>query len=255
MIAFDQRGHGRSDAGGTVSVEQLGRDLQAVLEATVPDGDRACLVGHSMGGMTVMSWAALFPGEVPKRAAAVLLANTAAKRLAAETEILPFAERFGYVRHPALQALIGIPAPAPPARLSRGVVRRLALSPQAPDDAVLFTHQVIASCPPMVRSRWARAFNGLDLTAGVRNLSVPTTVLAGRMDRLTPVSTSMRIAEILAETGHLERSVVLDGVGHCANLEAVEEFNAVLDGMVAAAAEGQRNRGKRRRFGVLPRST
>jgi pimeloyl-ACP methyl ester carboxylesterase len=56
----------------------LGQDLDAVLEATVPAGRRAILVGHSMGGMTIMSWADQYREKVGTRVSAVVLVTTAA---------------------------------------------------------------------------------------------------------------------------------------------------------------------------------
>ena len=59
---WDQRGHGRSERGTPSShtIDQIGRDLYTVLEAVCPDGD-VVLVGHSMGGMTIMALAAEHP--------------------------------------------------------------------------------------------------------------------------------------------------------------------------------------------------
>ena len=61
-VFWDQRGHGRSERGAQPShtIDQIGRDLYAVLEAVCPDGD-VILVGHSMGGMTIMALAAEHP--------------------------------------------------------------------------------------------------------------------------------------------------------------------------------------------------
>ena len=57
VVAYDQRGHGGSEAPGKdrYSVPILVEDLTAVLEATLEPGEQAILVGHSMGGMTVMA--------------------------------------------------------------------------------------------------------------------------------------------------------------------------------------------------------
>jgi len=56
VVTWDQRGHGRSGMGPKVGyhIDQLGRDLYAVLQAAAPTGDLA-LIGHSMGGMTIMA--------------------------------------------------------------------------------------------------------------------------------------------------------------------------------------------------------
>src|SRR5205823_8900057 len=84
-VLFDQRGHGRSSAaaGGDYSLDALGHDLRAVLDAEAGDHP-AVLVGHSMGGMSIMSFARLYPQEFGGRVRAVVLANTAASDILQE---------------------------------------------------------------------------------------------------------------------------------------------------------------------------
>ena len=86
-VYWDQRSHGRSARGhaqmdGTepVTIDLLGRDLKAVLDAAVPEGP-IVLVGHSMGGMTVMALADQFPRFVTERVVGVALIGTSAGRL------------------------------------------------------------------------------------------------------------------------------------------------------------------------------
>ncbi len=58
VIAYDQRGHGRSASPATrkgYGTVVLADDLQAVVELVVPEGEQAVLAGHSMGGMTIMA--------------------------------------------------------------------------------------------------------------------------------------------------------------------------------------------------------
>ncbi|MER5827385.1 alpha/beta fold hydrolase, partial [Streptomyces mirabilis] len=50
VIAYDQRGHGRSPASEACTADALADDLEAVLAATLAPGEKAVLVGHSMGG-------------------------------------------------------------------------------------------------------------------------------------------------------------------------------------------------------------
>ena len=68
LVFYDQRGHGASGRGHSENstIEQLARDLAAVLESRVPRGP-VVLVGHSMGGMTIMALAAAAPGAVRLR--------------------------------------------------------------------------------------------------------------------------------------------------------------------------------------------
>ena len=58
VIAYDQRGHGRSPASPACTTDALADDLEAVLAATLAPGEKAVIAGHSMGGMTVMAAAA-----------------------------------------------------------------------------------------------------------------------------------------------------------------------------------------------------
>ena len=62
MVFYDQRGHGASSSAAprTYTVAQLGCDLETVLAVMAPRGS-VILVGHSMGGMTVLSHARQFP--------------------------------------------------------------------------------------------------------------------------------------------------------------------------------------------------
>ena len=77
-VYWDQRSHGRSErgrdqlAGEPATIDQLGRDLKAVLDAAAPEGP-VVLVGHSMGGMTVMALADQYPELVRERVAGVAL--------------------------------------------------------------------------------------------------------------------------------------------------------------------------------------
>lgn len=89
VIAYDQRGHGRSPAARSYTADALADDLIAVLAATLAPGERAVVAGHSMGGMTVMA-AAGRPG-FDERVAAALLCSTGSSRLVAEARVVPCA--------------------------------------------------------------------------------------------------------------------------------------------------------------------
>lgn len=90
-VYWDQRSHGRSaraPGGGPVTIDQLGRDLKAVLDEAVPEGP-IVLVGHSMGGMTVMALADRYPEFVAERVTGVALIGTSAGGLGELTYGLP----------------------------------------------------------------------------------------------------------------------------------------------------------------------
>ena len=72
IVTYDTRGHGQSDISGPWTLEQLGKDALAILDALKIE--RAIFVGLSLGGLTGM-WLAI---NKPQRVAGLVLANTAA---------------------------------------------------------------------------------------------------------------------------------------------------------------------------------
>ncbi|WP_347870833.1 alpha/beta fold hydrolase [Rhodococcus sp. (in: high G+C Gram-positive bacteria)] len=83
MVAYDQRGHGESGVAPPLSytIDQLGCDMQAVLDAVAPDGP-ILLVGHSMGGMSILSHARQHPEMIGSRFVGAALISTSARGLA-----------------------------------------------------------------------------------------------------------------------------------------------------------------------------
>src|SRR5690349_19405185 len=82
VVTYDHRGHGRSGRAprGTATLPQLGRDLRAVVDS-LPEGP-VTVVGHSMGGMTVMAFAELFPSYLGGRVTGAGLLGTSSGSLA-----------------------------------------------------------------------------------------------------------------------------------------------------------------------------
>jgi pimeloyl-ACP methyl ester carboxylesterase len=83
VVLYDQRSHGRSERASRESctIEQLGHDLDAVIRALAPDGPLV-LVGHSMGGMTIMALAEQHPELFIERVAGVAFLATSAGEVA-----------------------------------------------------------------------------------------------------------------------------------------------------------------------------
>ncbi|MFI6867970.1 alpha/beta fold hydrolase [Nocardia sp. NPDC050406] len=239
VVAYDVRGHGESERGASkLTTDLLADDLQAVLEATLRPEERAVLVGHSLGGMTMQAWAGRYPEQVPARAAAVLLTNTASANLINETTVVPpFGPEFTR-RLPFLIGLLGLSAPLPLPAIGPipWVLRRQIMSLAATGDIALFSHNIVRSCPASVRGRFGTLLSYLNVGEGARNLTVPTTVVAGEFDFMTPPVHSERIVEMLREAGSFDSYRILP-TGHLGNVEAYEEFNVELARIVQAAFE------------------
>lgn len=226
VITYDQRGHGESTLGSRrLGPDVLADDLAAVLDETLAPGERAVLAGHSLGGMTIMSWSAAHP-EQDGQAGAILLHNTGYSDLIAETLLLPFIPAGAIPRALGVYILSGA-LRFPPVFLLRPFVK-WRIMPSGGRDEVDFCTRIFKSCPPKVRGRWGRAIADLALDGPGPIPDVPTSVIAGDRDYLTPPSHARLIAAALAASGNLAHFEVFQGAGHQCNLEDADRFNAEL---------------------------
>ncbi|HEV7466207.1 MAG TPA: alpha/beta hydrolase [Candidatus Dormibacteraeota bacterium] len=222
VVAFDLRGHGDSGP-GEFSTDALADDLSAVLAACLPAGERAVLMGHSMGAMAVLAWAERHPDEVERAAGAVLM-NTGIGDLVVESRLLPIPRTL--VRTRRLVGARMLTAPPIPfsllAPISRRGVRFMCLGAAATPARVAFCCDVVLSCRPDTWVGWGRVLGRLDLGSAVERLTVPTLVMAGECDRLTPPSHARRLERSLPQPAGL---VLVSGAGHMLPVEAADEVN------------------------------
>ncbi|MFI2617881.1 alpha/beta fold hydrolase [Streptomyces sp. NPDC018584] len=230
VITYDQRGHGRSAAPADpegYSTRALADDLEAVLAATLAPGEKAVLVGHSMGGMTIM--AAGGRETFREHTAAVLLCSTGSSSLVAESMVVPL--RAGRVRTRITRSVLGSRAPLGPVTpLSRRVLKYGTMGPGSARDKVDACARIVHACPTAVRHGWSHVLATLELDVEVGALRVPTAVLAGLADRLTPVVHARRIAAALPDCVGLTE---LAGVGHMTPIEAPDAVTARIAELVA----------------------
>ncbi|MEU0728653.1 alpha/beta hydrolase [Streptomyces sp. NPDC006140] len=216
VIAYDQRGHGRSPASPACSTDALADDLEAVLDATLAPGEQAVIAGHSMGGMTVM--AASGRAAFRAHAAAVLLCSTGSSQLVAAATVVPL--RPGWVRTWLTRRILGSRAPLGPVTpLARQILKYGTMGPGSAPHMVEACARIVHACPRQVRHSWSQVLDLLDLDHGVRELTVPTAVVVGTADRLTPPAQARALCAALPRcTGFTE----LPGIGHMIPIEAPE---------------------------------
>ncbi|MFB7464190.1 alpha/beta fold hydrolase [Streptomyces sp. NPDC056224] len=216
VIAYDQRGHGRSPAAREHSTTALADDLVAVLEAALAPGERAVVAGHSMGGMTIMAAAAR--PEFAEHVAAALLCSTGSARLVAEARVVPL--RPGRVRTRITGAVLSSRAPLGPVTpVAKKVLKYVTMGAGSAPDEVEACARIVHACPTAVRRAWSRVLAGLDLDADVARLGVPTAVIGGKDDRLTPVVHARGLAAALP---HCVGLTEITGAGHMTPVEAPE---------------------------------
>ncbi|WP_393058698.1 alpha/beta fold hydrolase [Streptomyces sp. LN549] len=230
VVAYDQRGHGTSPSVGRegYSTEALADDLEAVLAATLAPGEKAVLAGHSMGGMTIMS--ASRRAGLREHAAAALLCSTGSSRLIAESLVVPL--RPGAVRTRMTRAILGARAPLGPVTpVSRRILKYGTMGAGSAPDRVDACARIVHDCPRAARVAWGQVLAELDLDEGVRELRVPTAVIAGTDDRLTPPVHARAIAAALPDCLGLTE---LTGMGHMTPVEAPEIVTAKIRELVTA---------------------
>lgn len=231
VIAYDQRGHGRSPAGAGYGTEALADDLEAVLAATLRPGEKAVLVGHSMGGMTLMAAAAR--PRFREHAVAALLCSTGSSRLVAEARVLPFPP--GRLRTGATQRILGSRAPLGPVTpVARRILKYATMGAGSSPGMVEACARIVHACPRAVRHAWSKVLDALDLDHGVRELSVPTAVVAGSADRLTPLVHARALVAMLPNCVGLTE---LAGLGHMTPMEAPDVVTARIRGLVTDYAQ------------------
>ncbi|CAL9488364.1 Putative aminoacrylate hydrolase RutD [Streptomyces sp. enrichment culture] len=232
-VHWDQRSHGRSGRGVAqtrddepVTIEQLGRDLKAVIDAAAPEGPLV-LVGHSMGGMTVMALADQYPELIRERVVGVAFVGTSSGRLGEVNYGLPVAG-VNAVRRvlPGVLKALGQRAELvekgrrATADLFAGIIKRYSFASRDVDPAVArFAERMIESTPIDVVAEYYPAFNDHDKTeALVHFADLPVLVLAGVQDLVTPSEHSEAIADLLPDA----ELVLVPDAGHLVMLEHPE---------------------------------
>jgi pimeloyl-ACP methyl ester carboxylesterase len=238
LVFWDQRSHGRShrSPAQTNSIDQLGRDLYRVIEATAPEGP-VILVGHSMGGMTIMQLALDRPDLFGARVRGLALLSTSPGGIKDVAFGLP-----AFTAKP-LHRLLPVTAAvlirnADLVEMGRSRVNDLSLlftryysfgsaaSPAVAD----FTHRLLGETPIDVVSEFLPALQRHERHAALRAMStVPSLVMVGQDDRMTPAEHSLDMARRMPRS---ELEIMPDS-GHMMILERYEQVNHQLRALVA----------------------
>jgi pimeloyl-ACP methyl ester carboxylesterase len=233
VVTYDQRGHGQSAAASDAdhSSDALAADLAAVLDQAVPAGTRVVVAGHSMGAMAVVAFAHAHRHEVDHRLAGVALVNVGVEDLILRSTIIPFPLALAALRHAIGERVLGSRPPLPSSTnpvLSR-LVRAIALAPAASPAQVALCTEMLLDCRTAARAGFGTTLSTIQLAHGLPALTVPTIVIAGQHDRLTPPVHARAIAAALPNATLVE----LVGTGHMAPIEAHGEISRHIHQLAA----------------------
>lgn len=233
LVTYDQRSHGRSQRAEFDShhVDQLGRDLSLIIDEVAPEGPLV-LIGHSMGGMTIMALAEQRPELINERVYGVVLISTAAGGL--HTMALGLPAAFG----PAVNKVV--PALASVLSARKGIVERArrhsgdlnllmtrlySFGTVASEQAGRFVAQMIDATPIDVLAEFIPALQEHEKTAALAILQqTEVLVIGGTSDRLTPIEYSREIVQAIPGADYVE----IEDAGHMALIEFHEQVDELI---------------------------
>lgn len=241
QVIYDQRSHGRSERAPRASctIDQLARDLDAVLRALAPDGPLV-LVGHSMGGMALMALAEQRPDLFDARVVGVALLSSSAGEVASRGLPGTLLSR----RNPFTR-VVGLVAQWQPLlidaarRAGRGLVwtltRRFAYGDRRIDPArVDLVDSMISTNAVDALTDFVDTLGTHDRVAALPALAgCEVLVAGGDADRVIP----FRHSEVIAAELPDATLVRLAGVGHVPTLERPDVIDAALADLLARCVE------------------
>ena len=197
VYAVDLPGHGKSTGTGRSTIADYAEWLKSFLEALrVP---AAVFVGHSLGGAIAQQLALTHPDRTT---ALVLIATGAKLRVA-----------------PQLLELARSDFPA-----AVELVSDWEWGPTAPAEIKELGKQQLLTNTPAVMLEDYRACDAFDVREQVKTIAVPTLIVAGEADRMTPLKHATFMAEQIPQA----RLRVVPEAGHMVMLEAADTVTQAI---------------------------
>jgi len=245
VVLYDHRSHGRSGRSTrqACTIEQLGRDLHAVIRATAPEGP-IVLAGHSLGGMTIMALAEDNPDLFYERITGAAFLNTSAGDVGRSGLPKPLLHRRSPLM-PLAKLLSGWPPSLLAVEKCRelcghliwSLVRKLAFGDEKVDLALVELMDTMMRATSFeVMSDFLATFGAHNRYAALAGLNyVKALVIGADGDRLVQYEHSEAIAALLPDV----ELVKAENSGHVTMLEQPELVNRHLLDLVARCAGRQ----------------
>jgi 3-oxoadipate enol-lactonase len=209
-IAIDYPGYGESEQRDGATRDDFARAALAVLDAL--EIERAHICGLSLGGVVAIAMHSL----APERCASLILADS-------------------FAVHPDGQAIHDRSVAASHAMTMRDLAEARApslLGAAASEAVKAEVIETMGTIDPAAYRQGAAAVWLADQQDRAASISVPTLVLVGDEDRITPPSLSRALVDLVGSTARLE---TIAGAGHLANLEQPAAFNQAADRFIAGS--------------------
>ena len=209
VIRLDLSGQGESEVpDGPATMNSMARDIASLMDQL--EVSRAVIAGLSMGGYVCLAFYHLFPSRVEK----LILADTRAQ---ADTE------EGRKVRAEQSQTILaegmaGIVDTMLPKLLAPETVR------ERPEVVKRVRTMMLQTKPEGAAAALGAMAKREDHTERLSQIKVPTLILVGREDAITPVADSEKMHAAIDGS----QLVVIEHAGHVSNIEQPEQFNRAL---------------------------
>lgn len=242
MVFYDQRSHGRSGRSpkDACNVDQLGEDLRCVLEQLVPEGP-IVLVGHSMGGMTVLALAGAHPELFADRVVGVALLSTSAGDMDHVTLGIP--GPLGRMVNRVVPSFVATLSKAPDlvehgrkagSDIGYLLTKRYSFASNVPAARIEFLTEMLAATPIEVVADFFPGFGDHDKYEALPVIEqVETVIIGGENDLIVPIEHSRELADRLPLASYDE----LAECGHMPILEYPRVVNDRLHELLARSTE------------------
>ena len=211
-IVFDQRGYGESDKPKKVCLEDYINDLDTILEKLNIDLKHVVLIGHSFGGMVAQTYAA-------KRNILKLVLIGSLVRFKPDI----FDKIIWYMPSILWKKILFTKN-----FLTMRLYRDIYFSKSCPDNIfnefMADNEKYIESLPAYVY-RYLKYFVDYDATDFLKRIKVPTLIVVGEEDKVTPPEYSREIAKLIPNS----KLVIVKNAGHLILYEKHEELNKIIE--------------------------
>lgn len=209
VIAPDLRGFGETEsAEGPATMNRMADDVARLMDHL--EISQAVIGGLSMGGYVALA----FYKQFPSRVRALVLADTRAQADTEETK----QTRAQQAEKALSEGMAGIADAMLPKLLTPETVSK------RPEVVKRVRDMMLKTKPEGAASALLGMAEREDQTPLLSRIALPTLILVGAEDAITPVADSEKMHNAIAGS----RLVVLENAGHVSNLERTDEFNKNL---------------------------
>ncbi|MFX0063311.1 MAG: alpha/beta fold hydrolase [Candidatus Hermodarchaeota archaeon] len=203
IIAIDLPGHGESKGEGLKTVEEFSNALHQLIHQEFSNYLPLILVGHSLGGAIVQQYSLKHPQDL----LGIVLVGTGAKLRVMDQILDNLLDDFEEIVN---------------------LIAQYAFHKETDPRIIQKSIDQLLECPPNIMLQDFKACNEFNLFTEIKNISVPTLIICGTNDLLTPPKYSKYLHENIANS----KLVEIPDAGHMVMLEQVQPFNQALKSFI-----------------------